>query len=98
MNELLVTCTGLTKYYGQKPALTGVNLDLGRGRIVGLLGPNGSGKTTLIKILCGLLQPTDGAILIDSQPAGPYTKSVISYLPDRMYFAEIGRASCRERV
>ena len=48
MNELLVTCTGLTKYYGKKPALTGVNLELGRGRIVGLLGPNGSGKTTQI--------------------------------------------------
>ena len=93
MNELLVTCTGLTKYYGKKPALTGVNLELGRGRIVGLLGPNGSGKTTLIKILCGLLQPTDGAILIDGQPAGPYTKSVISYLPDRMYFADWMKAT-----
>ena len=93
MNELLVTCTGLTKYYGQKPALTGVNLELGRGRIVGLLGPNGSGKTTFIKILCGLLQPTDGAILIDGQPAGPYTKSVISYLPDRMYFADWMKAT-----
>ena len=52
MNEQLVTCTALTKRYGSKTALTGVNLELGRGRIVGLLGPNGSGKTTLIKILC----------------------------------------------
>ena len=93
MNELLVTCTGLTKRYGLKPALNGVNLELGRGRIVGLLGPNGSGKTTLIKILCGLLQPTDGAVAIDGQPVGPYTKSIVSYLPDRMYFADWMKAT-----
>lgn len=88
MNEILVTCAALTKRYGSKPALSGVNLQLGRGRIVGLLGPNGSGKTTLIKILCGLLQPTDGTVLIDGQPVCPYTKSIVSYLPDRMYFAD----------
>ena len=93
MNELLVTCTGVVKRYGNKPALSGVNLELGRGRIVGLLGPNGSGKTTLIKILCGLLQPTEGAVLIDGQTVGPYTKSVISYLPDRMYFADWMKAT-----
>ena len=73
MNELLVTCTALTKRYGGKTALSGVSLELGRGRIVGLLGPNGSGKTTLIKILCGLLQPTEGAVLVDGQGIGPYT-------------------------
>ena len=44
MNEQLVTCTALTKRYGNKLALDRVNLELGRGRIVGLLGPNGSGK------------------------------------------------------
>ncbi len=93
MNELLVTCTGVTKRYGSKPALNSVNLELGRGRIVGLLGPNGSGKTTLIKILCGLLQPTEGAVLIDGQEVGPYTKSIISYLPDRMYFADWMKAT-----
>jgi ABC-2 type transport system ATP-binding protein len=65
-----------------------VDLTLGRGRIVGLLGPNGSGKTTLIKILCGLLQPSSGLALVDGEPIGPHTKSVISYLPDRMYFAD----------
>jgi len=93
MNDLLVTCTGLTKQYGSKPALQGVDLALGRGRIVGLLGPNGSGKTTFIKILCGLLQPTGGTVSVDGQPIGPYTKSIVSYLPDRMYFADWMKAS-----
>ena len=44
MSELL-TCEGLTKHYGAKTALDGVDLHIGFGKIVGLLGPNGSGKT-----------------------------------------------------
>ena len=92
MNELLVECRGLSKTYGGKTALDGVDLSLGRGHIVGLLGPNGSGKTTLIKILCGLLRPTRGGVTVDGRLEGPYTKSIISYLPDRMYFADWMRA------
>ena len=84
----LITCRGLSKTYGARPALYGVELHIGPGKIVGLLGPNGSGKTTLIKLLCGLLQPTAGMRAVDGQPVGPCTKSVISYLPDRMYFAD----------
>ena len=87
MADSLICCRGLSKAYGQRMALQGVDLDLGRGRIVGLLGPNGSGKTTLIKILCGLLRPTQGVVTVDGQAPGPYTKSIVSYLPDRMYFA-----------
>ena len=93
MNETLVSCTALTKRYALKQALRGVDLELGRGRIVGLLGPNGSGKTTLIKILVGLLQPSEGAVLVDGRNIGPYTKSIISYLPDRMYFADWMKAT-----
>ena len=88
MSDLLIQCRGLCKSYGRKNALQGVDLQVDRGRIVGLLGPNGSGKTTLIKIFCGLLQPTSGEVLIDGQPIGVHSKSVISYLPDRMYFAD----------
>ena len=88
MEDKLIVCSGVQKRFGNLEALRGVDLTVGRGRIVGLLGPNGSGKTTLIKLLCGLLQPTAGEILIDGAAPGPYTKSVISYLPDRMYFAD----------
>lgn len=93
MSDLLIRCSGLTKTYGHKTALRDVNLEIGRGKIVGLLGPNGSGKTTLIKLLCGLLQPSAGQILIDGQGVGIHSKSVISYLPDRMYFADWMKAS-----
>jgi ABC-2 type transport system ATP-binding protein len=93
MNDFLIQCQGLTKLYGRKPALNGVDLEVGRGRIVGLLGPNGSGKTTLIKLLCGLLQPTAGTLTVNGQAVGPETKAVVSYLPDRMYFADWMRAS-----
>lgn len=55
-NNELVICQGLTKNYGKKTALNNLNLTLGRGQFIGLLGPNGSGKTTTIKLLNGLLR------------------------------------------
>ena len=45
-NNELVICQGLTKNYGKKTALNNLNLTLGRGQFIGLLGPNGSGKTS----------------------------------------------------
>ena len=51
--KTLIECRELKKSYGRKEALRGVNLELGSGRIIGLLGPNGSGKTTLIKLMYG---------------------------------------------
>lgn len=86
MENNLVTCRGLVKRYGSNPALTNVNLELQSGRIIGLLGPNGSGKTTLIKILAGLLQPTDGIVSILGSQVGTETKAQVSYLPERTYF------------
>lgn len=88
MNQELITARGLNKNYGSKPALDHIDLTVGRGRIVGLLGPNGSGKTTFIKLLCGLLQPTSGTLEVNGNAPGVETKSIISYLPDRMYFAD----------
>ncbi|MCL2757413.1 MAG: ABC transporter ATP-binding protein [Coriobacteriia bacterium] len=76
----------LTKRFGPNIALNNINITLGHGRIVGLLGPNGSGKTTLIKMASGLLVPSDGQILINGMKPGPGTKKLVSYLPDRTYF------------
>lgn len=49
--SFILECNGLSKKFGLKSALSDVNLKIGRGQIVGLLGPNGSGKTTLIKLV-----------------------------------------------
>lgn len=86
-NELIV-CRGLSKRYGSVQALDQVELTVGAGKIVGLLGPNGSGKTTLLKLLCGLLQPTGGELKIGGTVPGPATKARVSYLPDQMYFPD----------
>lgn len=83
-----IECHNLSKAYGKKVALNNINLTLNRGRIIGLLGPNGSGKTTLIKIICGLLVPTSGEILINGMAPGVETKKVVSYLPDNTYLPD----------
>jgi len=87
MNSIL-ECKSLTKKFSTLTALSSVNLNLERGRIIGLLGPNGSGKTTLIKLINGLLVPTEGSLLIDGKVPGPDTKKIVSYLPERTYLPE----------
>ncbi|MDR2932028.1 MAG: ABC transporter ATP-binding protein [Oscillospiraceae bacterium] len=84
----LLECRDLTKRYTTVEALSSINLTIGEGRIVGLLGPNGSGKTTLIKLASGLLKPTKGQILIDGLEPGVFTKPIVSYLPERSYLSE----------
>ena len=73
------------KKYGNFFALSNLDLTLERGQIIGLLGPNGSGKTTLIKLINGLLVPSDGHIMINGMAPGPESKRIVSYLPDRNY-------------
>lgn len=84
MSEI-VRCNDLTKKYGNLTALNQVNFTLESGKIVGLLGPNGSGKTTLIKLLNGLLTPSQGEILVADQKISVETKKLVAYLPDNSY-------------
>lgn len=85
MNPIL-ECQGLSKRYGSSfYALNNLSLSIGRGQIVGLLGPNGSGKTTFIKLINDILVPTSGKILIDGKEPGVETKKIVSYLPDRIH-------------
>lgn len=87
MSEL-IEIQGLTKAYdAQHVAVNNVSLVLPQGKIIGLLGPNGSGKTTLIKMMNGLLTPTQGVIRIGGRPVGVETKAHVSYLPDRTYLS-----------
>src|SRR5436309_7810772 len=61
---------GLGKRYGRVRALDGVDLEVAEGELVGLLGPNGAGKSTLVKIVCGLVRPSDGTAEICGLRAG----------------------------
>lgn len=81
----ILECRGLFKSYGSKRVLDNMNVSVPAGKIIGLLGPNGCGKSTLIKMICGLLVPDSGEILVDGIPAGAETNSLISYLPERTY-------------
>src|SRR3954469_18400708 len=90
--EVVVDIRKLTKIYRdfwgrlKKVALHALNLQVFRGEIFGLLGPNGSGKTTTIKLLLGLLFPTDGEALVFGQPAAEVKKNErIGYLPEESY-------------
>lgn len=85
MSDIILEARDLTKLYGPKTALNGLNLTLEKGKIIGLLGPNGSGKSTFIKLCNGILQPTKGEILIGGHEVGVETKKIVSYLPERTY-------------
>src|SRR5207237_8489250 len=59
-SEMVIECENLTKRFGSFTAVDHVTLSVARGSIFGFLGPNGSGKSTVIRMLCGILEPTEG--------------------------------------
>ena len=91
--ENIMQCKGLGKRFGHKVALEGVDLEIPKGRIIGLLGPNGSGKTTLIKLANGLLTPDEGTITVGGNAPGVASKKIVSYLPERTYLSDWMRVS-----
>jgi ABC-2 type transport system ATP-binding protein len=76
----VIETVALTKTYGSRAALNGVDMVVPDGSIYGLVGPNGSGKTTLLRILAGLRRPTSGEIHICAQPGE------VAVLPDTPHF------------
>ena len=79
--------SGLGKRYGTKNALAGVDLEVGRGELVGLLGPNGAGKSTLTKIACGLVRPSTGTAEVCGAPAGSApARRALGYLAELFRF------------
>src|SRR5438270_7517728 len=91
-NEVVVSVRGLTKvfkdFWGRPKALAvdDVDFQVRRGEVFGLLGPNGSGKSTTVKMLLGLLYPTNGHIeVFGHSPRHVATKSRIGYLPEESY-------------
>ena len=83
--ESIVEFKDVYKGYGKKQVLNGINLNIPKGKIVGILGPNGSGKSTMIKLMNGLLSKDSGIILINGLKPSKETKKIVSYLPERTY-------------
>ncbi len=82
----MIQAIGLTKYYGDFPALENVSFEVKQGEVLGLLGLNGAGKTTCIRLLTGYLVPTEGETRIagDSILSDPMkVKSRLGYLPEQ---------------
>lgn len=88
MNNSFVTIENLSKSYDGFPVLQNLNLSIGEGKLVGLLGPNGCGKTTLMKIMTGLINDYTGTVSIDGNVPNVYTKSITSFLPEKTYLSE----------
>jgi ABC-2 type transport system ATP-binding protein len=78
--DILAEASKATKVFGPFTAVSGVDLTVGRGEVVGLLGANGAGKTTLIRLLLGLLRPSDGAVRLFGSPPSIPTRRRVGYV------------------
>jgi drug efflux transport system ATP-binding protein len=86
VSDVAVDIQQLTRRFGALTAVSGLTLQIPRGQVFGLLGPNGSGKTTTIRMLCGLLDPSDGTASvagIDIRTAPERVKMQIGYMSQR---------------
>ena len=84
----MIKVTNVTKKFGEFKALDGLNMNVGRGQIYGLVGPNGAGKSTIIRHLTGAFKQDAGEILIDGQPVYDNVKAKrkIGYIPDDVFY------------
>ena len=82
-----IETVGLAKRYGDAPALWPLDLRIAAGERVSLIGHNGSGKTTLMRMLVGMLEPTEGTATINGHPIGSIeARAAVSYLADQPVF------------
>jgi len=73
---MFLSTNNLGKRFGKRWAVSGVNLNLNKGDIMGLLGPNGAGKSTIIRILTGLIEPSRGEIMIKDKEYSKNTQNI----------------------
>src|SRR5207249_11768879 len=82
----MIACENLTRRFGHFTAVDHVSFTVGKGSIFGFLGPNGSGKSTVIRMLCGLLEPSEGRASIGGHDVARETdriKSLIGYMSQK---------------
>jgi ABC-type multidrug transport system ATPase subunit len=97
--ETMIQCEGLTKRFGHFMAVDHVSFSVAKGSIFGFLGPNGSGKSTVIRMLCGLLEPSEGTASIAGHDVAKETdkiKSLIGYMSQK--FSLYDELSVRENL
>ncbi|WP_181313237.1 ABC transporter ATP-binding protein [Nocardioides campestrisoli] len=89
----MLTVRGLTKEFGGRRVLEGVDLDVAEGEVVALVGPNGAGKTTLMRCLVGIEEPEDGEVLLDDRPLdtreADVRGDVLALLDDSAWFPDL---------
>jgi ABC-2 type transport system ATP-binding protein len=84
----MIRIEGLTKSYGKLVAVDHIDLDVPRGTLFGFLGPNGAGKTTTLRMIAGIIRPSEGRIWLggDDVIANPLAaKMRLGYIPDRPF-------------
>jgi len=87
----MIDIRNVTKSYAAKIAVRDLSLEVPAGELFAFLGPNGAGKTTTIKLLCGLLFPTEGKVRVggfDLASEGDEARALISYVPDQPFLYE----------
>jgi ABC-2 type transport system ATP-binding protein len=77
-----IALENVSKSYDSVTAVSGVNLRIRQGAVLGLLGPNGAGKTTTIRMIMNILVPDEGSILVLGEPVSDKTRDSIGYLPE----------------
>lgn len=78
----MINASNITKHYGPKVALGGIDLNIPKGSIYGLLGPNGAGKTSFIRIMNQITAPDSGTVYLGDRPLEPSDVARIGYLPE----------------
>jgi polar amino acid transport system ATP-binding protein len=76
--------TGLEARYGKNTVLSGIDLSVARGDVIGLIGPSGSGKSTILRVVMGLLPPVSGSVKLDGQPVDYAKAADVRRLRDRI--------------
>ena len=84
----MIEIKNLSKSYEHRLAIDRINLNMQEGSVFGLIGTNGAGKSTLLRVICGILKPDSGNVLIDGEGSfeNPRAKERIFYISDDQYY------------